>query len=341
MSKTGTLNSAEVKPKTASDPRALLVEQVRRWGGMTTDAILDPSCMFFSHPNIKGLIGYRIEANCAVVFGDPIAAASDKPRLAEAFAQFCNGHKLDIVYTIISPEFADTAIKESKGTLIQFGNTLILNPSDNPVNKTGSKAGLIRKKVKQAQKEKTEVCEYKDSDPSIEKAIEKIGIYWLQKRHGFQIYISHLNLFGDRLGKRWFYAKHDGQVVGFLLLNELKEKNGWLMNNLIMSAQAPNGTSELLITATLDILAKENCKQVLVGPVTAKDVEKIVGANWFSTWIIRLIFKISNKLFRLNGQTQFWDKFQAETEPSYIFFDRVNYRSIKALMCAMNVSLNK
>ncbi len=49
-----------LKERQTSQPRALLVKLVRSWGGLNTDAILDPHCLFFFIPAIDGFIGYRI-----------------------------------------------------------------------------------------------------------------------------------------------------------------------------------------------------------------------------------------------------------------------------------------
>src|SRR5262245_50974937 len=72
-----------------NNERLQIVEFVRRWGGLATDALLDPQCQYFRTPEIDGFIGYRIECGCAVVFGDPVCAPDDTFQLARAFHKFC------------------------------------------------------------------------------------------------------------------------------------------------------------------------------------------------------------------------------------------------------------
>lgn len=320
------------------DQRIHLVKQIRQWGDLNTDALLDLSTQSFTAPGIDGFIGYRMELNCAVVFGDPVCPSGEKQRLSEAFRQHCKEKELNVVYVIVSDQFANSSLNEDKKILLQFGNKLILEPSDNPINRSGQKGGLVRKKVKHALKDGVVINEYQDQNPALEKEIEQIGRRWLESRHGPQVYIAHLDFFHDREGKRWFYATHEGRLVGFLILNQTQATSGWLLNNLIITRDAPSGTSELLITKTLEVLESENCNYVMVGPVTANSMDHIIGLNPFFAWLIKLAFRAAKKIFRLDGQMVFWEKFQAKHEPSYVMFDKINLRTVQALLKAMNVS---
>lgn len=320
------------------DQRPSLVRHVRRWGDLNTDAILDPACNIFSIPEIDGCIGYREEAQCAIVFGEPLCAPADKARLAEAFQSFCQEQNLTVAYIIVSEKFAQLV---KLPIAFQFGSKLILDPSHDPLKNKGSKGVLVRKKVKHASNEGVSVSEYSSPRTDIEKTLEKIGVSWLQSRNGPQVYIGDLDFFADREGKRWFYAQKGERVVGILLLNELQASSGWLLNNLMLVNEAPHGTSELLITSVLKILEEEHCHRVIIGPVVGKQLENMVGLGSFSSWLTRRLFKIATTIFRLDGQTHFWDKFQPEREPSYLLFEKMNFRTIKALMRALNISFLK
>jgi lysylphosphatidylglycerol synthetase-like protein (DUF2156 family) len=325
--------------KLCEDPRTLLVKQVRQWGDLNTDALLDSSCKQFSIPSIEGFIGYRTELNCAIVFGDPVCPKTDQPQMAEAFQRHCKENGLNVIYAIVTEQFANSVLNQNQNVLIQFGNKLILEPNDNPLNRSGPKGVLVRKKVKHAIKDGVVISEYHHDDPSVEKEIEHVAQNWLEARNGPQVYIAHLDFFNDMQGKRWFIAKHDGHVIGFLILNEIQASSGWLLNNLIITRDAPTGTSELLVTTILQTLEAEKCNYVAVGPVTGDNILHIIGLGTFSSWLLHWIFKAAKKIFRLDGQKVFWEKFQPKHEPSYVMFDRMNIRTVKALLRAMNVKL--
>lgn len=322
--------------------RSRLVEFVRKWGDVNTDGLLEERSQVFQAPGIEGFIGYRIETSNAVVFGDPVCASNDKPSLATAFQNHCESNHMGVVYTIISPEFASWASANLSAVTIEWGEKFVLDPQKNPVNNTGSKAGLVRKKVKHALQEGIVVLEYTDQDPLLEGKLEAVASEWLSKRHGPQVYLSHVRMFKDRYGKRWFYAQKDEKIIGLLILNEVQEKKGWLLNNLMIVKDAPSGLSELLVISTLQALEKEGCQYVLIGPVPAKLLGKITGVTDITAGVTRWLYKGARLVFHLDGHERFWEKFQPSQESSYLAFPKKNlgYSSVKALLRAFNVGFS-
>lgn len=317
------------------------VEIVRKWGGVNTDGILDASCRFFSLPNIEGFIGYRIEMNHAIAFGDPVCAQKNKNLLAFEFQKYCEEQNLGVVYTIVSEAFAQWGVENLSGASIEFGQNFILNPLNNPMDNTGSKAILVRNKVKHALRQGVDVQEYFGNDLSLEKSMEEVANLWLQSRRGMQVHLSKINLFNNRYGKRWFYAKQKGNIVGILTLNELQSYHGWLLNNVMARKEASNGTSELLVISALEALKKENCQFVLVGPVPAKQLGKIIGLSHVTVMLIRGLFTCAKKIFRLEGHEIYWKKFQPSLQNSYLLFPKKNvcFSSIRAMFRALNAGV--
>ena len=318
--------------------RKTLVSLVRQWGHVSTDGILASTCQIFTHPDIQGLIGYRVESNNAVIFGDPLCAVEDKPALANAFQKFCMDNNLGVVYLIASEEFANWASQCLTSKLIEFGTTFTLNPCDNPIKLSNSKSALLRKKVKRAQHEGILISEYLGDNASIEKTLEDVATAWQKGRKGPQIYLCHPTLFNDRLGKRWFYAKQGERIIGLLILNELKQKKGWLLNNVMITKEAPNCVSELLVISALQTLEKENCQFVIIGPVPRKFLGKIIGVNGFLKLILQVIYQFAKAIFNLGGHEIFWEKFQPKTQAAYLIFPQNNlsFSSIRAIIKALN-----
>jgi lysylphosphatidylglycerol synthetase-like protein (DUF2156 family) len=323
----------------ALPPRSAIVEMVRRWGGLTTDAILDPSMTTFIAPGIQGFINYRIEAGCAVVFGDPICAGADLPSLTQAFHRFIKDQGKQVIYVAASQAFARLAAQDINGAFIEFGKELIFDPTSDPRKKTGEQASLVRRKVKQAIREGVVIQEYVTPDAALQQAIEQVGILWLESRRGLQMHISNVYLFEDAVGKRWFYAKLGERVVGVLCANQLQAHQGWLINHLMITPDAPKGTSELLMVSLLEALEKEGCRFATVGTVTLPDLGEIAGLSAFSTWVARKMFKLATRFVKLDGLNTFWGKFSPETNrPTYLVFSRkhIGLREVMGLMRTMS-----
>lgn len=324
-----------------SPERKRIIHYLRKWGGDTADAILDPECAIFMDPQIEGLIGYRLKYNRVVVFGDPVCALEDKYKLAQAFQEYCKKMGYKVIYAIVSEDFTKWALNSICKASIEFGERLILNPQQNPFNNTGVKGSLVRRKYRHAIKEGVDVMEYIPYDPRIEQELEDVAEAWLRSRNRFQIHISNVYLFRDCPGKRWFYAKQNGKIVGILILNQLKSSQGWLMNHLMVNPEAPHGTQELLVITAIETLGKEGYQLISFGAMTGSCLGEIQGLNPLFAWTTKTIFKIADRLFHLEGLKTFWGKFQPKSEKTYLLFSHqtLDIRSILSLMHAFNVTI--
>lgn len=323
------------------DERSWLVNCVRRWGSMTSDAVLDPACQIFKLPHLDGLIGYRVESNCAVVFGDPVCSTFDIPQLVEAFHAYCKERGWKVIYVIASEKFTHWALEHICGASIQFGNELFMDPQNDPRKNTGVYASLVRRKFRHAEREGLTVHEYTGNDSKLEQAIEQVGKEWLASRHRPQVYISHVRLFDDRAGKRWIYAQKDNQIVGIVVLNQLQAYQGWLLNRLMITPTAPHGTPESLVVTALEIIANEKYPFATFGSIPTDELGQIIGLNKLSAWLTKASFKIANKIFHLEGHKKFWEKYHPLSRPSYVLLTEphLGLRETLSLMRALNMSV--
>lgn len=320
--------------------REVLLDLIRQWGSETSDAVLDPECHYFFKLDLPGVIGYRLDTGYAVVYGDPICAPENYKTLLTAFEAFCKESHYSSLYLIVSEQVAKWAYEQRLcNVLICFGDKLWINPQHNPLDNSGRHGSLLRRKTKQAIREGTEVVEYVTADPDLESAIAHVGTLWLQSRPRSQLHISNVHLFDDRKGKRWFYAKKDGKIVGVVLLNQLQHKKGWLLNHLMITRESSHGTQELLVIKALESVAKEGCEYVTFGACPNRGLNDILGLNKFIGAFARLGYQIARKFFHLDGFSEFWSKFQPCSERVFIMFDRDNMslKGIFSLLRALNV----
>lgn len=311
-----------------------MIELVRGFGGSNCDAVLDPCCSHFSIPEIEGVIGYKFVANCAIVFGDPVCKNDQKFLLAKAFEEFCKNR--NIIYVAATEGFEKSLSYPS----IDFGNELILDPFDDPKSKTGPSACLLRRKIKHAQKEGLTIKEYREKNLQLEEAIEEVGKNWLASRKGPQIYISHVRLFDDRLGKRWFFALLKDKIVGVVVLNELQSKKGWHLNHLMDIPSAPGGTCELLVNSVIETLKEENCHYLSFGTVPRRSAPFITGFSRFRMFLMKSAYNVLKKILKIEGRQKFWEKFDPQIGRSFLLIRRpkVGLREIIAIFRALNFS---
>lgn len=321
--------------------REHIVHLVRRWGGVSSDALLDSGCSYFQVPNVEGLIAHRPQKGCTVVYGDPVCPPEELSRLTHAFHKFCSENDWNVVYIMASEPFAKWAMDHVCKVKIEFGEELTIDPHQDPREWHGTHASLVRRKVRHAIKEGVEVREYVGADPHLEQDIENVCTAWLNQRKGPQIHISNVHLFADRFGKRWFYAVQRDKVIGVIVLNQLGWRNGWLMNHLIMTPNAPGGTPEILVVNTLETLAKADCHFVTFGCLPSLKLGKIEGLGTFSAFAARSSFQVIRRIFKLRGARDFWEKFHPQGHSSYLLLStpQLGLRELRGLKAALNITL--
>jgi lysylphosphatidylglycerol synthetase-like protein (DUF2156 family) len=317
------------------------LELIRKYGGSSSDAILDPLCSIFQNEGIEGLIGYKETKHCLVVIGDPVSKSEDKLKLALAFEEFCKRKGKHSLYFIVSKDFVEQGLKHFAKAYIHFGKELYVDPHKNPKNLSGPHACLVRRKFKHAAKEGVEVFELKDRNESIEEGMNLVAKKWLESRNGLQAYISHVRLFEDEEGKRWFYALKDKQIVGVVVLNQIKDKQGWHLNHLMTLPQSPGGTPEALVQKAIDTLEEENCSYLSFGQSPSPQVNDIQGFGKITTFLLKMVFKFAIKWGGLSKHGGFWDKFDPEFRPSFLLFidKKIHFKELIGLIKAMNLEI--
>lgn len=318
------------------------LEIIRKYAGSLSDALLDPDCFFFESEGIEGIIGYKKTKNCFIVIGDPVSNNDDKLKLAMAFDHYCKQLHKTPLYFIASKGFLDQSyLSKITKAYICFGKEFYLNPQKNPKKLTGSHACLIRRKIKHSQNEGVEVKEYKDFDKKIELDSEHIAKVWLDSRTGFQAYISHVRLFDNRSGKRWLFATHKEKIIAVVVLNQVKDKQGWHLNHLMTLPNSPNGTSEALVQKAIDILEDEGCQFLSFGQSPSNKDFDSFGFNKITTLFIKIIFKLFLKLSNLDKHSVFWEKFEPDSKPTYILFPThtIHIKELWALVKAINLEI--
>jgi lysylphosphatidylglycerol synthetase-like protein (DUF2156 family) len=319
--------------------QASVVEIVRAHGGAVSHGLLDPRCRHFRVPRLEGLIGYRRWRRCAVAIGEPVCAPEDVTKLAESFRDFCRRRGWDTLYAAADARFGAWAI-ENGYAAIHFGDTLIVDPRIDP--ERGPAARHLRQKVNHTRRSGVVVEEYRPAakrDPALEHAMGDAVVAWLRAREGLQIFLGGVRLFADRLGRRWFHARHRDRIVGVLSMVHLGKRNGSMLNAVMVRPEAPVGTSELLVVSGLAALRREGASFATFGIAPRPSLGRIVGLGARSAWLARTVYRTSVRLFDLDGRSLYWEKYAiARREESFVLLQppRLTPGDAFALLRAFN-----
>lgn len=322
--------------------KGLMEQWIHRWGSSASEAVLDSSSSIFRLPPMEGFIGYRVVSNYAVVIGDPICPSDALSFLTHAFHEHCEKNNLNVVYIIVSEEFAKLAMQNLCRVMIEVGEELVFDPQFDPTE--GPHGNRLRNKVSYARRHGLVVNEYngKKRDPKLEHCILQVGDAWLKARRGPQLHLGgSLNFFASRTNKRWFYVQQGSTILGTALISRLEAQNGWLLKFLMGVPGAPRGTTELLMTSILETLRKEDCHFLTYGMVPAKQLGEVEGLSKFSAWLTQNIFKIAKWVFNLDQRKTYWKKYHPRTQRSFVLFNKpeISFKGIRAIIKTLNGNL--
>lgn len=330
------------RPKRPLQAPAELVDLVGRYGGPISLALLDPAYRRFEAPGIDGAICYRLAWGCAVASGDPVCAPDDALPLALRFCEAFRSRGRPAVFVGTGEAFAH-AMAEHGASAIAFGGELHVDPRLDPAR--GGKGRELRKKLTHAHRAGLAVTEYApDAVPSaaLEAELEHVAASWTASRHGLQIFLTTVRLFEAPAITRWFYARAGERCVGVVTLTRLDARQGYLINHVLRTPDAPDGTSELLIAHALATLGGEGCPCAVMGPMPGRELADVRNLPPWSERFARRAYTRCSKAFHLGDRTHFFRKFQPTREvPAYLVFapGRVGVRQLAGLLRAFNLSL--
>ena len=319
---------------------------IARWGdGAASEAIFDPLCELFRDPMIEGVIGYRILHGYAVVFGHPLAPLQQRYALRSAFETYCRDHGWQSLDIVVDSAWRESLLALDPHSLaFQFGEEVLFNPVEYLHQHL---KGSLRGRLNIAQRAGISVKEYVHEDPQIERAMVHLAETWLAVRQGPQIYYLHVDLFAQRVTRRWFFAQQNDEIVGLVTLDMVQgsspSSEGWMMHYIMAAPTAPPGTTELLVDQVLRALSLEGCRLLSCAIVPTTQLSQLRGLYpWFGK-LVQWTYSLLRNLFNLCGRSRYWKKFPATFCPMHILAKGrwIPPSELYALLQALNVEIFK
>ena len=302
-----------------------------RYGSAASEAMFDFPCNYFQIPSCLGVIAYRTEFKCAIIFGDPICPKDELQELTQAFHQFCSESKLNVIYITVSKEFANWLQEETNyGKIsIEVCEELIFNPQADP----GQISNRLQHRVDKAIKHGLTFHEYIPFDKDIENALLDVGIQWQKTIKGPHLYLGHLRFFESYIGKRWFYVKDGDRITSMVMLSKLDAHSGWQLKFLAILPHSFPETSEFLMVFLLKTLQEENCQFLSKGMLPMDYLGEIKGLGRLSTYLMKSTYQLISKLCKFKTHKEYWKRYNPKKTPAYLVFSspRIGINELRAL----------
>lgn len=122
--------------------------------------------------------------------------------------------------------------------------------------------------------------------------------------------------------KRIFLAKESrGQVIAMLACSPIFGRNGWYLEDLLRVEEAPNGTTELLVTTVLEILRNDGYKMATLALAPLAGLSQHDDEHPWLNKLMRLAYKRLSFVYHFETLEYFKGKFKPDFwEPNYFYF---------------------
>ena len=217
-------------------------------------------------PETEGAIAYNEFGKVWLAPGDPLASVENLATVSDCFLQKARAEGRVVGFMPASEQFA----KQSSGLglrVIRIGSAPYFDLATWAPR--GDRAKKARAGVNQARRAGVHVGEVREIDERLIRETACLCKSWLTTRRSairFE-WLFTVDLFQHKEKKKYFTARDaNGKLVGFLAASPIPARDGWYLEDVLRSKNAPNGTTDLLVVEVLDSLKQCGAKLATLGP---------------------------------------------------------------------------
>ncbi|HEX6717526.1 MAG TPA: DUF2156 domain-containing protein [Pyrinomonadaceae bacterium] len=263
-------------------------------------------------PETEGAVAYNEFGRVWLVPGDPLASVENLAKVSDCFLQKARAERRVVGFMPATEQFA----KHSSGLglrAIKIGSAPYFDLATWAPR--GDRAKKARAGVNQARRAGVHVSEVMKIDEKLIRETACLCKSWLTTRRSaikFE-WLLTVDPFQHKEQKKYFTAREaNGRLVGFLAASPIPARNGWYLEDVLRSKNAPNGTTDLLVVEVLDSLKHSGAKLATLGTalmaqesVADPDVH-VSPVLSRSTWFVARCFSI---FYNFDGVRRFKAKF--------------------------------
>lgn len=323
----------------------LLLEPVRQiilkygWNS-TSYQILNPGIKRWFDETKDAVIGFVTSVGVRVVVGAPVC---DQTRLSKVIAKFeseatqANEH---VCYFAAESRLESLCAPKSTYTLVLLGAQPVWEPSE--WAHIIAKHKSLRAQLNRSRNKGVLVSEWHreraSDNPDLIDCLNKwLEVKGLPPLH-FMVEPNTLSRLFDR---RVFVAELNAEVMGFVMLSPVSQRNGWLFEQFVYKPGAPNGTVELMIDTAMRALADEGCEYATLGlaPLSTRAETKQFRNPLWLRFLMAWMRLHGKRFYNFDGLDAFKAKLQPKTwEPVFAISNesRLSFRTIYAIASAFS-----
>lgn len=296
--------------------RALVLQY--GWNTMAYQ-ILNPGITLWFPAGQNAVIGYVRTGGYRVVAGAPIAHEDELADTVAAFEDDARRCHERVCYFGAQSRIAAIVAGHGNAALLLLGAQPSWNPEQWP--QILSRKASLRAQVARVRNKGAQVVEWPSQQAVQHPALRQCLHEWLASRGLPPLhFLVEPQTLGHLQDRRVFVAVRHDHVIGFLVATPIPQRNGWLIEQIVRGAAAPNGTAELLVDAAMRALAATGATFVTLGlaPLSGRaDSDEQPPALWVQA-LLRWMRVHGQRFYNFDGLDSFKAKLQPQDwEPVY------------------------
>ncbi len=273
--------------------------------------VLDSQAVKVWNDKGRGAVCFVERGNVWVVTGEPLAANDDLLEITEKFVNHAREKRKLVVFLPTSERFARAvAGRDFRIHKIATSPYFDLQKWD----PRGNSAKSLRLGLNRARRAGISVEPVYDISADFRGEVGKLCEKWLDGRSAGIVFgwLFRLAPFQNAQAKRYFAARNpDGTLVGLLAASPIPARDGWYLEDVLRSSDAPDGTADLLVFEALRGLAAEGARLATLGtvPLSDIDVDEITTNSYLLGRVLDVTRKNLKSVYNIEGLKCFKSKF--------------------------------
>ena len=259
-----------------------------------------------------GAVCYNEHGKVWLVAGEPLASEANLSVVTREFLQAAKEKKKIAAFLPTTERFARVAVSQNLKAVKVGASPYFDLQNWNP---RGNKAKNLRSGLNQARRAGISVRQVEKIDENFRREVAELGENWLKtRRAGIKFgWLFGLEPFQHAESKKFFAARDETErLIGLLAASPIPAREGWYLEDVLRSPDAPKGTADLLVFETLKSLAEQGAKMATLGtvPLSENGADEIsTGSYILAQKILKFAEKNLNSIYNFKGLQCFKSKF--------------------------------
>ncbi len=216
----------------------------------TAYQILNPGIEHWFNSGADAVVGYVRRGSWLLVAGEPVCGPARLPGVIHEFEAFAGGENRRVCYVCATESMRGLLARTGQHSAITMGAQPVWNPAE--WMRVRSQRS-VRLQLNRALNKRVEIEASAPATAARHPEIRRTLTEWLRGRllPPMHFLVEPEVLAGVVDDRILLVARVHHGIVAFLVASPVAARNGFLIEELARSSQAPNGTSELLIDAAM------------------------------------------------------------------------------------------